>query len=181
MQGKFGSSMWGSMSREWIEAELPLRNALLKSDDTAFPVWPIPQQMTAAGPPLGLSPDFSFRILSEPLGAAPSGGGVLTRGVARYMALLAPKPPSADVQHRADQLSSCTVRAISASEVLRGNTSVNHTLSVSPGTCAIVADTVYGCLYAMESFVQLARVSQRTLVHSSIELSDWPSFEHRKE
>ena len=166
---------------EWIEAELPLRNALLKSDDTTFPVWPIPQQMTAAGPPLGLSPDFSFRILSEPLGVAPPGGGVLTRGVARYMALLAQKPPSADVQRRADQLTSCTVRAISASEELRGDTSVNHTLSVSPATCAIVADTVYGCLYAMESFVQLARGSQRTLVHSSIELSDWPSFEHRKE
>ena len=153
------------------------------SDDAAattdaLPVWPIPQRLVATGPPLGLSAGFGFQILGG-WQAAP-GEGVLTRAVARYTALLK-HPPKEEERHHpvGQQLESCTVRAFSSSESLRSKTSIVHNITVSQNECSIVADTVFGCIAALESFVQLARGSQRSLVHSSIELADWPSFPHR--
>lgn len=150
----------------------------------AFPVWPIPQRLDAEGPPLALGTDFSFQVLAVGGGAevalAP-GEGVLARAVARYAALLKQPPTRGAHQRRAaPELDACTVHALSASESLLLNTSIAHNITVSPGAkCAIVADTIFGCIAALETFVQLARGSKRSLVHSSIELSDWPSFPHR--
>ena len=69
----------------------------------------------------------------------------------------------------------------SADETLNSWTNSSYSLSVSVDAAhAIVrAPTIYGAIYGMETFSQLAEPGSCVINASSVLINDWPSYHHR--
>ena len=140
-------------------------------------VWPPPRHLAAAGPPIALAADglkirARFGGGSDP---APLASTRLAGAVRRYSALATRLAPTTAVPEAA---------SIGALEILvRGgdgrlglDTKYDYELSVSAnGTARAVASSVYGAMYAMESFVQLIGPDGEVR-HSTIFIRDAPQY-----
>jgi len=128
-------------------------------------VWPVPQQLSGSGEPLVIANDFAFKVIAE--------SDLLKRAAKRYDQFVGFNATS----KLADSLQECEVNADSAEESLRYNQSYAYRLSVDAGRCSITADTVYGAIYGMETFFQLA--TDGFLPNATIDVQDFPSYQHR--
>lgn len=128
-------------------------------------VWPVPQHLSASGEPVVIASGFTFEVSID--------SELLKRAADRYDAFVGANASS----HSAEALQSCTVSANSTDESLRYNQSYEYALSVQGGKCAITGDTIYGAIYGMETFFQLAESG--SLPNTSIEVHDFPSYQHR--
>lgn len=139
-------------------------------------VWPYPQTITTSGDELPLAKTFQF-ALEEGLPTAASAVQRLQRGAARYLGYLqvGNGPPAG--------LAKCTVGLDSTSDVLGLDTLYNYSLKIDQGECTIRGGSVYGALYAFETFAQLANVaangSHTSLPNQTVLVRDWPMYKHR--
>lgn len=104
-------------------------------------VWPLPTSIYLSGPPLPISPVFTFKTSST--------SGVLKRGITRYLEIILQQIVGENVDHhlRANQtLSELVLSVRSYNESLQVDTSYGYTLKVSNGKASIEAKTPYGAL-----------------------------------
>jgi len=127
-------------------------------------IWPLPQSMSSQGSVLPVAKEFKFN------GA--TGSDILSNAAGRYEGYI-----SANATSDVNALQSCSVSVGGTSERLVANTSYKYSLKLSGGSCNIIADTVFGAMYGMESLYQLA--ANGTLPSSDIDIEDFPDFDHR--
>ena len=140
-------------------------------------MWPPPRHLAAAGPPIALAADglkirARFGGGSDP---APLASTRLAAAVRRYSALAARLAPTTAVSEAAS-IGSLEILVRSGDGRLGLDTKYDYELSVSAnGTARAVASTVYGAMYAMESFVQLIGPDGEVR-HSTISIRDAPQY-----
>ncbi|XP_073228638.1 uncharacterized protein [Porites lutea] len=135
-------------------------------------VWPLPTSIYLSGPPLPISPVFTFKTSST--------SGVLKRGITRYLEIILQQIVGGNVDNhlRANQtLSELVLSVRSDNESLQVDTSYWYILKVSNGKASIEAKTPYGALYAIETFSQL--IVDGNLINSTVNIDDQPQYVHR--
>ena len=143
-------------------------------------VWPPPRHLAAAGPPIALAADglkirARFGGGSDP---APLASTRLAGAVRRYSALATRLTPTTAVPDTAS-ISSFEILVRGGDGRLGLDTKYDYELSVSAnGTARAVASSVYGAMYAMESFVQLIGPDGEVR-HSTISIRDAPRYPWR--
>ena len=140
-------------------------------------VWPPPRHLAAAGPPIALAADglkirARFGGGSDP---APLASTRLAGAVRRYSALATRLTPTTAVPEAAS-IGSLEILVRGGDGRLGLDTKYDYELSVSAnGTARAVASSVYGAMYAMESFVQLIGPDGEVR-HSTIFIRDAPQY-----
>jgi hypothetical protein len=167
-------------------------------------VFPPPLHIAASGAPMLLAHNFTITtpyIFTRPHTLAMPHrpqeqhpvSATLTSAVQRYSALVAPVAAAAaaaaggSAGSGATRLVGLRLEVSGTSEVLNIDTDYSYTLTVSPsklqhegGVVAVAtASSVYGAMYAMETFVQLLDEDAGALVHSSIDIRDKPDHNWR--
>ncbi|KAA0173469.1 hypothetical protein FNF27_05109 [Cafeteria roenbergensis] len=134
-----------------------------------LPLWPLPRSVTTGGPALvPLSPFFSFTTSSP--------SARLARAMARYSSIISLNEEGGPVQ-----LEEATIAVASADESLNSSTSYAYSLSFDAAASSAVqisADTIYGAMYAMETFSQMVDGAGNALA-SAVTVKDAPAFVHR--
>ena len=174
-----------------------MRSALLAllSTGGALAVWPPPKSMTMGGAPLPLAADFSITIAPS---SSSSNSARLAAAVGRTIALLGAANANAKSSNSEFSLRTLELRvADGASEYLGLNTTYDYTLTVAPAaaapgsganaaagyaTATATASSIYGAMYALETFAQLAGTGGaggRTLPHASVAVRDSPDYSWR--
>ena len=135
-------------------------------------VWPPPQHIEATGPPLLLSPAFAITSAHE--------SGTLRAAIRRHSALASvavAAAPSNAPRTRLRELRLKVVGERAQDESLDHATLYNYTLRVGGGAVATAeASSVYGAMYAMETFQQLLDGAEGAVRHSSILVNDSPDY-----
>lgn len=148
----------------------------LVSVEPRLRVFPPPQALEISGSDstLALAPEFAFAPDSSCASASPR----LGRGLVRYSSIAQRVVgPAASVG--ASVLSGATVCVEDADETLSATTDYSYDILITPGSApALRARSVYGALYAMESFVQLFTPGG-VLDASRVELHDAPAYSWR--
>eukprot|EP01062_Namystynia_karyoxenos_P063626 TRINITY_DN56438_c0_g1_i1.p1 TRINITY_DN56438_c0_g1~~TRINITY_DN56438_c0_g1_i1.p1 ORF type:complete len:549 (+),score=179.98 TRINITY_DN56438_c0_g1_i1:76-1647(+) len=145
----------------------------------AHAVWPPPRSISVSGGPLPLAPSFTVSAAFDRLGAAPAAEAAarLSAAAARYNAIVsAVSPPAARAAENG--VASLAVAVANDSTALGGSTRYDYNLSVSGGAATAAAATVYGAVYAMETFAQLIG-SDGQLRYSSVGIADSPQYAWR--
>eukprot|EP01052_Picozoa_sp_SAG31_P026896 SAG31_NODE_2472_length_5645_cov_4.747025_2_plen_1243_part_00 len=165
-------------------------------------VWPKPRNLELSGDvPLPLSSSFYFKIANGDANRTAVDANTvpavqrLSRSAGRYLRYLSLNHSSSSVG-----LEFCTVRIDSLSDELSLETNYSYTLQISSGdshdaaSCAILADSAYGAMYAFETFTQLVHVPADTnatatassspyphsyLPHATVSIEDSPMYRHR--
>lgn len=135
-------------------------------------IWPLPSSMSLSGPPLLISPVFTFKTSSN--------SGVLKRGITRYLEIILRQTNTKDhFESRANDkaLSELFLSVSTDDETLQPVTCYSYTLTISNGQASIKAKTPYGALYGMETFSQL--IVDGSLVNNTVNISDKPKYNHR--
>ncbi|XP_068715024.1 uncharacterized protein [Montipora foliosa] len=135
-------------------------------------IWPLPASISLSGPPLPVSPVFTFKTSST--------SGVLKRGITRYLEIILQqieKKNHLDPRANDEALSELFLIVSSDSESLQADTSYNYTLKLSKGQASIESKTPYGALYGMETFSQL--IVDGSIVNSTVNIVDEPKYNHR--
>lgn len=135
-------------------------------------IWPLPASVSLAGPPLPVSPVFTFKTSSS--------SGVLKRGITRYLEIILPQIRNVNVDYplRSNQtLSELVLEVRSDNESLHVDTSYWYILEISNGKASIEAKTPYGALYGIETFSQL--IVNGSLMSSTVNIDDEPRYVHR--
>ena len=104
-------------------------------------IWPLPASVYLSGPPLPISPVFTFKTSSS--------SGVLKRGMTRYLEIILQQIGNKNVDYPRDRnqtLSELVLKVRSDNESLRVDTSYWYILEVSNGQASIEAKTPYGAL-----------------------------------
>lgn len=141
-------------------------------------VWPYPRNISAEGGELPLAKTFNFE-LNASLPSTTLAVQRLVRGASRYLAYLRTGNGASA------GLAKCTVTLDSTNDDLGLETLYNYTIDVSSGVCTIRGGSVYGALYAFETFAQLVDVSMATngshvsLANDNFHVHDWPMYRHR--
>jgi hexosaminidase len=133
-------------------------------------LWPVPQHFSLRGPGvITLAPNFTISAsLASP---------TLKRAIARYEKILASAMPSLKAKS-GTMIQVFELRVASASESLHFGTNSSYNLTVSPnGECTAHAQTIYGAMYAMETFSQL--LVGGSINATSVLIRDWPDYHHR--
>ena len=129
-------------------ALLAVAGAVPATNATAEPhslVWPPPQSLIASGAPLPLSADFSITTTHS--------SATLDQAIARFTTFAAATAAAGP----SDGLRELQVSVASADETLGASTDYSYTLDITPGAAAVAtAQSVYGAMYALESFTQRA-------------------------
>ena len=136
-------------------------------------IWPIPQSFnfSVGSKTMGLSPNIYIAVSNE---STPR----LARGIGRYRKLLALNTPRPGV-HVDVVIETVTLDIHDFSEDLNKFTNYSYSLKISAsGKVLISAHTMYGALYALETFSQLPAASG-VINATSIEVKDWPEYHHR--
>eukprot|EP01052_Picozoa_sp_SAG31_P032684 SAG31_NODE_3609_length_4070_cov_2.814153_2_plen_291_part_00 len=132
-------------------------------------VWPPPQHIAAHGPPLALHPGFEVM--------APSPSPRLATAIARHAAIVSPALHNAvggDSGLRLLRLAVAT-----SFDELGMETDYSYNLTVSPTGASAQCVSIYGCIYALESFAQLLDYQNGEVLHSEISIIDKPSYQWR--
>jgi hexosaminidase len=176
---------------------LPPLLLLLLAASGAAAVWPPPQEMVASGPPLALDASFATVILSAGDSAAAAaslsqtqGRSRLARAAERFGNLVAPartaaaRDAAAAARHGGNAEVLPVLRRLelhvgSFSDELDIGTDTAHTLTVSHGQAVARAKTIYGAMYAMETFAQLVDVDTGTLRAANVKVVDAAAYAWR--
>ena len=155
-------------------------------------VWPPPRSISLAGPPAALGPGFRAAVQLSPLAASQQPTSArLERTVARFNALVSPATAAAYEARAVGAAAAAAagrhvllrleVTVADLSESLHAATDYSYTLTVDPGdSCvAVVAQSIYGAAYGLESFVQLMDAERSMLSASSVKVVDAPAHAWR--
>lgn len=132
-------------------------------------VWPPPQSMTVGGPPLPMSREFVIT-------SAHQGSSILDEAISRFTSLAAKTAMAGS----SAGLRELKVVVANEDERLNADTDYSYTLTISAdGTAMASAQSVYGAIYALESFTQLLDEETGNVLHSSVAIADvrttfWP-------
>eukprot|EP00037_Helgoeca_nana_P014814 m.138437 g.138437 ORF g.138437 m.138437 type:complete len:567 (+) comp22726_c0_seq1:53-1753(+) len=161
----------------------------LLTSAAAASVWPPPQTFIADGEPVRLAPTFHATAPSATLNASPR----LGRAIQRFDALIF----SLNLSARAAASATATPSRVPSppmpspllstldidvsgdlSESLGTTTDCRYTLTLSDnGTrAAVTAPTIYGAMYALETFVQLVDREHGTLPATALLIDDAPDY-----
>lgn len=143
------------------------------------PVWPPPRHLDAHGPALRLHPDYraSTTSASRRLAAA----------INRHAAVIAPAV-AASAAHfaaagtipRQPVLRQLRLHVATADEYLGLRTRYDYNLTVAPsGDASARCTSIYGCLYALESFAQLVDEAAGSVRHGTVRIVDAPDYAWR--
>ena len=142
-------------------------------------VWPAPAEMAASGGPVALAVDFAAAIDDAAAALQPAevaGHARLVRAAERFGALVAPARTAAVRRAAAASgggvLRSLDVQVADFSDALGIDTDSSHTLAISHGRAVARAETIYGAMYAMETFAQLVDVESGMLSAASVTVTD---------
>ena len=127
-------------------------------------VWPPPRSMSVAGEQLPLAPEFS--ITTEHRGSA-----TLDDAITRFNVLAAKTAAAGDVPS-VGALRELKVTVASADEKLNIDTDYSYRLTIANGSATASAQTVFGAMYALESFTQLLGEQSGAVLHSSVSIDD---------
>ena len=153
---------------------------------TVWSLWPLPQTISEIGSSkLTLKSSFHFTVVGQENQLA---SDRLNRGISRYEQLIA--VPQLSRQSANNSISGCNILVSSVVDTdaefasLTLGVDESYTLSIgSSGDCTITSATIWGALYAMETFTQLLirDTSTSTVVCGSIPvtISDHSRFTHR--
>lgn len=152
-------------------------------------VWPPPQQISAAGPPLSLHPQFAARssCTSRRLAAALARHAETTIGPALAAAKSSAQQRLVTAGHGEDLhlLRELELVVGSADESLGMATDYSYNLTARPATSTEAAHaevrcaSIYGCMYGLESFAQLLDTRRGTVLHSLVDIVDAPDYTWR--
>jgi hexosaminidase len=173
----------------------------LETSDPTFAILPPPRSIQLSGGPLRLADNFQFRLSAAEDAAGLSGEAAarLSRGMARYnsivgtltsgpMTVAPAKKASSSLPSSTCALSGVDVRVTTPDSHLDMSTDYSYIVLIDgEGSCTaeIVAPTLYGALYGMESVTQLLvpAASSRTyapfLQASRVAIEDSPKFAWR--
>ena len=156
--------------RQALAATLAWAAVALRSTNPQLRVFPPPREFAFVdGPGLTLSRSFSFT--SDTL-CTPTVSERLQRSLNRYTSLAR---QSSTVEGLVTRASVCVE---TADESLSADTDYSYDLAISAtGTPQLRARSVYGALYAMETFVQL--FSDAALMASRVDIHDVPLYSWR--
>lgn len=104
-------------------------------------IWPLPSSMSLSGPPLPISPVFTFKTSSN--------SGVLKRGITRYLEIIVRQIETKDhFEPRTNDkaLSELFLSVSTDDETLQPDTCYRYILKISNGQASIEAKTPYGAL-----------------------------------
>lgn len=145
-------------------------------------MWPYPRHIATSGDELPLAKNFHFQLDSSLLASAPAVQR-LTRAVTRYTSYLRA------ANGTSDGLEICTISLDSTDDELGLDTLYNYSIKVlsppSPGKCAIRGGSIFGAIYALETFAQLVDVSgamngsHAYLANGIVQVRDSPMYKHR--
>lgn len=125
-------------------------------------VWPPPKSMTANGPPLPVAREFAITSTHQ-------GSAILDAAIARFTSLAA-KTAMAGSDAGLHELK---VTVANADERLSMATDYSYSLTISEdGTAVASAESIFGAMYALESFTQLLDEETGTVLHSSVSITD---------
>jgi hypothetical protein len=143
-------------------------------------VWPVPQRSEWRHDGQHLTIAAGLRISVDPSSRA-RGSARLRRAVQRYTDIIAaPLLEKQRVHRRLAVVNSLVLQVGSADESLNARTNASYTLSVRAGAAMATAPTIYGAMYAMETFSQLATGGTAGHINaSSVSIVDWPTYHHR--
>jgi hexosaminidase len=142
--------------------------------DPTYLVWPPAQSISADGPQLPLAQNFKIEV-----GHAPSAR--LSGAIDRYtdkIATVLSKIPKKGSAIGVESLR--VIVADPSNEILGLNTDYSYELIISEdGTAEARAPTVYGAMYAIDTFWQLVDEESGALKHSSVHINDAPAYQWR--
>lgn len=144
-------------------------------------VWPPPQDVKADGPPTSLASNFAIRATVTDVDANSSlANSLLAKATARFEAVAEVLAPAATRAVAGDAaVALLDVSVASADTRLSSNTAYDYELSIAPdGTAKATATSVYGAMYAMETFVQLIDLDGH-LRSSTVSIRDAPQYKYR--
>lgn len=125
-------------------------------------VWPPPKSMSLSGPPLPVARGFEISSTHQ-------GSAILDDAIARFNSLAA-KTAMAGSDSGLREL---TITVANADEQLNGDTDYSYSLSLSEdGSAVASAQSIFGAMYALESFTQLLDEETGTVLHSSVSITD---------
>ena len=104
-------------------------------------IWPLPVSISLSGPPVPISPVFTFKTSST--------SGVLKRGMTRYLEIILQQIGGSNVDYPGasnQTLSELVLKVRSDNESLHVDTSYWYILEISNGQASIEAKTPYGAL-----------------------------------
>jgi N-acetyl-beta-hexosaminidase len=127
-------------------------------------VWPPPRSMSVAGEKLPVAPEFSITTTHR-------GSATLDGAIARFSGLAAKTAATGDASS-AGALRELKVTVASADESLGIETDYSYRLTIANGSATASAQTVFGAMYALESFTQLLDEQTGAVLHSSVSIDD---------
>ena len=140
-------------------------------------VWPPPQSISLHGEPVALAADFQAVI------AGHGDGGVsnrLERAITRFNALVNPANTTKARGVRLGGLRRLYIEVSDMSEVMHVTTNYSYTLNVSGEAHAYAtAPSIYGAMYALETFTQLVDMHEGTFAATSLQVIDSPKYAWR--
>jgi hexosaminidase len=136
-------------------------------------VWPPPQHIAAVGPALALHPNFAM--------TTPSSSARLAVAIGRHTSIIKPAVhnAAADGVTVVAALESLSLFVATDSEHLGSATDYSYNLTVSASGASARCISVYGCIYALESFAQLLDHQRGEVLHSEVEIVDAPDYQWR--
>uniref|UniRef100_A0A7S0FD30 Beta-hexosaminidase n=1 Tax=Pyrodinium bahamense TaxID=73915 RepID=A0A7S0FD30_9DINO len=184
-KGSEDGQMCSAGQETWAVAMLQRKQSLLSGmalnqadaagqSASLISVWPPPQSFAANGPRRPLHPDFA---LITPLRLQQ--GTVLAEGLARYFALIATS--SMNRAASSDSLRGLNISIADASDqLLNLKTDYSYRLTVRPQEPmgSLVAKSVYGALYGLETFTQLLD-AEGALAAANVSVDDFPRYAWR--
>ena len=146
----------------------------------SVPLWPLPSVYSVGTASFVLSPSFSFHSVSE------HKSHVLEAGIKRYSTLIGSNSVSGSDNNIIEE---CDIKVESILSTLQeeldslNDYSVDTSYSLDidqSGKCLVQAKTVWGSLYAMETFTQLlTRESSVALNYIPVSIQDTSRYAHR--
>lgn len=146
----------------------------------SVPLWPLPSVYSVGTASFVLSPSFSFHSVSE------HKSHVLEAGIKRYSTLIGSNSVSSSDNNI---IQGCDIKVESILSTLQeeldslNDYSVDTSYSLDidqSGKCLVQAKTVWGSLYAMETFTQLlTRESSVALNYIPVSIQDTSRYAHR--
>lgn len=144
---------------------------LATAQNPCLDMWPIPKTCAPAFSCTGisLSPTFEFVVQSS--------YPILNDAITRYSALLSRMGIANGNKGMASNL---TFSITDSSSLLTPTTNFSYTLSLNKTAFIATAETVYGALYALESFSQLLYSDEQGLSLScAVTVTDYPDYSYR--
>lgn len=159
----------------WVAAPVHGEEASTAGLDAGL--WPVPQMLVLA-PGSVTVPATSFTVNVE----ANSTSARLSAAASRYQAIIRAAASAGNARGRAAAgvvVPSVTVWVRTTTSTLNMDTSYNYTLDITAeGSATVVGDTMYGCMYGLETLSQLVGAGG-VIPFGSVTATDFPQFRHR--